>query len=483
MYYHGRKRIYAKTDDITPANVWDDLSNALSVHIQNKADISYLYNYYKGEQPIYQREKIIRPEINNKICINRAHEIVSFKRGYLLTEAIQYVRRDRNNDLSEGVKKLNMFMQQEGKVTKDSTLAEWMYICGTGYRIVLPKRDAVNRRRTDVAPFEFYTLDPRDVFVAHSREVGNKPVYACIRSKSVTDDGMDDNSYTVYTERHIFKIVDGAVSGVSDNPLGMIPVIEYPENYSRLGSFEIVLDILDAISLCESNQMDDIEQTVQALLVLIGVDLSVKDAEGNDKSTIETIRDEGGISIPEGCDAKYLSLPLNQGTTKSFVSDLENAWLTICGMPNRNGGTSTSDTGSAVYLRDGHSEAELRAMNTQTMWEESEKDFLRVVLFIMNQVESINFTENDIVPHFNRQNTVNLQSKTQSFSEMMASNWISLDWALKMSGLPFDVESCYEDGMKWHEEQEQKRIQELQDTMNMKYDHDDSEDSDENEKS
>lgn len=475
MYYHGRKRIYAKTDDITHANVWDDLSNALSIHKQNAADIDYLYNYYKGDQPIYQREKFIRPEINNKICINRAHEIVSFKRGYLLTEAIQYVRRDRENDLSEDVKKLNMFMQQEGKVTKDSVLAEWMYICGTGYRIALPKRDVVSRRDTNRAPFEFYTLDPREVFVAHSREVGNKPVYACIRSKSVADDMMEDNTYTVYTSDKVFKIVDGAVSSVSDNPLGMIPVIEYPENYSRLGSFEIVLDILDAISLCESNQLDDIEQVVQSLLVLIGVDLSVKDADGNDKSTIETIRDEGGISIPEGSDIKYLSMPLNQGTTKQFVSDLEQAWLTICGMPNRNGGTSTSDTGSAVYLRDGHSEAELRAMNTQTMWEESEKEFLRVVLFIMNQVERVNYTENDIIPHFNRQNTVNLQSKTQSFCEMMSSNWISLDWALKMSGLPFDVESCYEDGMKWHEDQEQKRIQELQDTM--KYEHDDSEDN------
>ena len=40
---------------------------------------------------------------------------------------------------------------------------------------------------------------------------------------------------------------------------------------------------------------------------------------------------------------------LNQTNTQTIVDDLEDAYLTICGMPNRNGGSSTSDTGQAVF--------------------------------------------------------------------------------------------------------------------------------------
>ena len=63
------------------------------IHQQNSWDIDYLYNYYLGDQPILNRQKDIRPEINNKIVENHAMEIVDFKKGYVFGEPIQYVRR------------------------------------------------------------------------------------------------------------------------------------------------------------------------------------------------------------------------------------------------------------------------------------------------------------------------------------------------------------------------------------------------------
>lgn len=465
--YKGRKRIYADTDEITAENVWDVVQGALSTHNTNKADMTFLYNYYKGNQPILNREKEIRPEINNKIVVNRANEIVSFKAGYLLGEPIQYIRRDGNKTQSEDVRRLNDYMLSSSKETKDISLVTWMYIVGTGYRIVLPKTWVGKGKPQDEgeAPFEFYTLDPRECFVAYSRDVGNKPVYACVQSKPADSIIDGDYEYTVYTRNNVFTIKNGKVTLTEENPVGEIPIIEYPENDARLGAFEIVLEILDAINVAESNRLDDIEQTVQALLVLIGVDIEQKDADGNTVNTVAAIRANGGISIPLGSDAKYLTMQLNQGQTQTLVNDLENAWLTICGMPNRNGGTSTSDTGTAVFMRDGHAEAEIRAMNTQRMFSEPENRFVKLCLFIMSQVEPVNITSFDIVPHFNRQNAVNLQSKTQSFCELMASGFISPLWALKISKLAFDTESCYEDGMAWHDEQEEKRIKELQDSL------------------
>ncbi len=469
--YYGRKKIYATEDNITAENVWGIVQSALSIHNVNKRDMTYLYDYYKGDQPILYREKEIRPEICNKIVMNRAYEIVSFKRGYLLTENIQFIRKgdSASKEQPEEIRKLNEYMDSEGKATKDSVLAEWMYIAGTGYRAVFPKEwvspDSAVSREDDEPPFELYTIDPRECFVAYSRSIGNAPVFACVQSKPV-DTLLENEEYTVYTKDKIFSIKDGVVS-TEENWLGYIPIVEYPENNSRLGAFEIVLGILDSINLIESNALDDIEQVVQALLVLIGVDIETKDADGNTVSTIDAIRAQGGISIPEGSDAKYLINMLNQGSTKSLAADLESAWLEICGMPNRNGGSSTSDTGAAVQLRDGWSSAEVMAMNTQTMWAESEKQFLRIVLKIIDTVETISLKATDIIPHFNRQNAVNIQSKVQAFTGLVAAGLDKRD-CVKISGIAFDVESVVENWKKHEQEQEQKRVKELQDAISMR---------------
>lgn len=467
--YYGRKKIYAYEDNITSENVWGIVQSALSVHNVNKRDMTFLYNYYKGYQPILHREKDIRPEICNKIVINRAHEIVDFKRGYLLTESIQYIRKDdAGKKQPEDIQRLNTYMDSEGKSTKDSVLAEWMYIVGTGYRAVLPKEwiDAEKGipHEENEAPFEFYTIDPRECFVAYSSSIGNKPVYACVQSKPAEDSGTD-GTYTVYTRDKVFVVENGNLLSVTPNKLGYIPIVEYPENNSRLGAFEIVMGILDSINLIESNALDDIEQTVQAILVLIGVDIETKDADGNTVNTIDAIHAQGGISIPEGSDAKYLTNMLNNGSTKSLATDLEAAWLEICGMPNRNGGSSTSDTGAAVQLRDGWSAAEVMAMNTQTMWTESEKQFLKIVLSIINLVEPMSIKFTDIIPHFNRQNAVNIQSKVQAFTGLVASNQIHPKDCIRLSGIAFDVETVYENGRKWAEQENKRRVAELQESM------------------
>ena len=67
----GRTVIYTDVDVIDRNNVVEVLNKALETHDVNKNDIQYLYDYYKGKQPILERVKDIRPEINNKLVENR----------------------------------------------------------------------------------------------------------------------------------------------------------------------------------------------------------------------------------------------------------------------------------------------------------------------------------------------------------------------------------------------------------------------------
>ena len=107
----GRKVIYTDVDTITATNVMDVLQLAILAHEVNRNAIDYLYKYNNGVQPILYRKKEVREEINNKIVVNRANEITSFKVGYLLGEPLQYVSRDSQEDsVTDKVTQLNEFM-------------------------------------------------------------------------------------------------------------------------------------------------------------------------------------------------------------------------------------------------------------------------------------------------------------------------------------------------------------------------------------
>ena len=149
LAYTGRKKILCDEPVVNDGNIVSVLNDALSVHRKNSAEVDYLYRYYKGEQPILRRTKEIRPEICNRIVENRANEIVSFKTGYLCGEPLQYVSRGSTEDISEGISKLNDMMLLCGKAAKDKELAEWMYICGTGYRMITPNSPYIN---SDIVP-------------------------------------------------------------------------------------------------------------------------------------------------------------------------------------------------------------------------------------------------------------------------------------------------------------------------------------------
>ena len=150
----GRRPIYTAAREITRENVMAELQAALNVHNINRGEIQFLWDYYKGKQPILDRKKEIRPDIDNKVVVNIAYEAVSFAVAYLCGEPMQYVSREGREEISDKVIRLNSYMFDIDKAALDEEIVEWMNICGTAYRLVLPG-DGV----------KLYTLDPRQTFV------------------------------------------------------------------------------------------------------------------------------------------------------------------------------------------------------------------------------------------------------------------------------------------------------------------------------
>ena len=255
----GRTVIYTDVEEVTAENVVEVLKSASDSNQSNVSDIKYLYDYYKGKQPILDRVKTFNDTINNKIVENRANEIVAFKTGYFLSAPIQYIDMGED-EVTDDLKLINGWADLESKESADLDLAEWLSICGTGYRMVLPKQERLD---DSDSPFEIFTLDPQTTFVVYSSKLGHKPMMG-VTFFQLADE--DKSVYYVYTQSEFFIISEDAIQERQSHALGTVPIIEYPANKARLGDFEIVIPLLDAINNMQSNRADGVEQFIQAIL-------------------------------------------------------------------------------------------------------------------------------------------------------------------------------------------------------------------------
>lgn len=452
----GRTVIYTNVREITKDNIVEILNTARRTHDTNAKDIDYLYEYYKGQQPILNRTKEFREEINNKIVVNIANEIVSFKVGYLMGEPVQYVNQG-SDEYSQVVSLLNDYMRYEDKEAKDKSLVTWNTICGTAYRLIQIDESGLE----DEAPFEFYTLDPRNTFVVYHSGFGNKRVMG-VTILTTEEEGETITKYAGYTEQFYFEIVEDEIVAWEPHILGEVPIIEYPANEARLGAFEIVLPLLDSINTIESNRVDGIEQLIQSILVIRG-------ADGTDDD-IKRALAWGGLRLPAEADAFYLSTVLNQTETQTLVDYAYDSVLTICGMPNRNGGSSTSDTGSAVIYRDGWWSAETRARDSEGAFKSSERDFLRLALRITNSdSRSEDYPDlriSHIEVRFTRRNYENIAEKSQVLIAMLNNDKIHPKLAFEHSGMFVDPEIAYNMSEEYYKGEIDSQASELEDFTN-----------------
>lgn len=422
--YFGRRKIYATSDEITAANVVDVVNNALLYHMDNMKEEEYLYWYRRGIQPILDRTKDVRPEICNKVTINNADMIVTFKDGYFLTKPATYISRKDSEEITNKVKELNEYVAMSGKYEADNAVVDWFHTVGLGVLYVEPNDE-------EDAPFKVYSLDPRSSFVVYSITPGNKPVMGVnivIREKTIWVDAITKDTFyrikggelTDSEIRYGFSQIKTAENQLIDseaNVIGEIPIVEYAYNKLRMGAFENVLSIMDEINNIASNRADGIEQFIQSLMVLYNCELD----EGQ---TANDIRKMGFIALKNSGDNKasldIISQQLDQTQTQVTLNDLYEQMLDKAGLPSlmRDSG-STSDTGTAVYLRNGWATADTCARNTEDEFKTANAYFDKIILAILRKkVDGFSLNRSDFELKIIRNDLSNLLVKTQAAMNM-----------------------------------------------------------------
>ena len=454
MALTGRRKIIVPYTQITKDNLADVLKLALPIHFTNIQEMTYLFNYYKGIQPVLARKKDVRPEICNKIVVNLAQEIVSFHTGYLLWKPIQYVAR-KEDVLKESLVLLGDYAVNDCKDSKDKKLANDQSICGVGELFVRPN-EKFDRLNGEEAPYETIVIDPRMAFAIYSSTIGNKKIGGVL-----LDCYLENGSLVwrcqVFTETEFFEIKnnDYIITTVEENKLGMIPVIEYPLNEDRMGDFESVEPLLNAINTTISNQIDGVEQFIQALMVFKNVDI--------DSESFLKLKELGAIKIKDNTDGtktieanvSYLNQELNQTQVNSLVKVLCQFVREIVGMPAQADGTTNDGSNNgAVVLKGGWYSAEARTSNTEMIFKKSEKEALKIILFICN-VMTLGYVDlklSDLEIKFTRRNYEDILAKAQVLVQLLQTNKVAPRLAFATCGLFADPDQAYEESKLYVED-------------------------------
>ena len=380
----GRRQIFSDYTEVNRENIVQILSESFIEHSQNVPEIIYLKRYEKGDQPILNRTKDVRPEINNKIVENNAHVAIQFIIGFQYGQPISYVQRSKkdvdsvtkkNSDGKSdemGVGLLNEMMFEQNKASKDLRMAKDFKICGSGYRLVLP-----NRNKEAISPFEIMVLNPQTTYVVYTNDAYREPLLA-VSYTELKNGGIRFGAYSKTQYFEAIRTVEDKTNSsgkkakeevfgdlrITDNGIGEIPIIEYVNDHERMGAFERAIPVMDALNIANSDRLNDLAQHVQSLLWLHNAELTNKDKEYLKNGGIIMTKNNDGLQA----NIKYLESVLDQSATQSYVDYLYSQYLQLTGIPGREQSTG-GNTGTAIMLSNGWQLAEIYSNTSDLMYD------------------------------------------------------------------------------------------------------------------
>jgi len=289
IYYTPPVRFtLAEGSEPTPENIHAAVQELES----RKARYEQLHNYYIGNQAILNRELSSEAAKNNKLVNNYASYIADISSNYLLGNPVDYLA-------PEGVdidSILDRYSEQNMSDI-DAGIALDAAIYGVAYDLTFT--DEESEANT-------VQIDPRNTLMVYDDSVQHRELFAINCAQVKDKDGKKINKVTVYTDEKIITITLDADGGVleaaqeKEHFFGRVPVTEYANNKSYMGSFEPVLGLIDAYNTIQSDRVNEREEIADAILVLKNFTL--------DETRQQNLRDLRLLtSVPADGDAFYLT--------------------------------------------------------------------------------------------------------------------------------------------------------------------------------
>lgn len=274
--FHENARSHFKLEqmpaDLTSRAFIDDvlLEQIKSHRNEQVPSLEAKFRAYENDGNIHYRESKNDPfAADNRISTPDAERVITFEVGYTLGKDVQF--QNEHEDAAEYIKDF-LKVNAANKVFRE--LATDVGIFGRGYAL-----NYVQNRYNGSIAVRVTTLSPIQTFVVYDYSRERNSLYAVNYyeiDKSQRIEVYTSTALLEYAERD-----DGVVSldKVTPHIFGAVPITEVENDAQRMGSFERVLDLIDAKAIILSDIVNTWQDFADAMLVMSGVTRADLDAE------------------------------------------------------------------------------------------------------------------------------------------------------------------------------------------------------------
>lgn len=438
--------------DLTKDKIETYLPTILEIFVHNAGRIIADYDYCFGRHGILNKTRMYddQTDINNKIVEPHLQAIVNFKCGHLLGIPKTYTQgEDKNNDDIDALNKYNRDINLHS-IDLDAT--KWAYSTGVGYYFCQPREGSFDVKKE--APYEVYCLDSNTCAKVYSSYIGNKELFDIIVT-SIAE--LDKNgTKTKYYIMDIYTADTFYEYKINSNNYGkynlvraenrpvykFLPLVERYFNSDRLGLVRFGRSINDALDRISSNSLDNLEETVNQILVFLNCTIGKSQEEKKDN--LKNFRKNGAIEIASGnpqlpADIKTITNKLLNSDINVLRENLVTVLYDSTGTPRASSiATSGGDTQGARELGNGWENAQIMTRAEIAVFSKSDKELLDRMLFICKMtdgclVDKVDTSDIEIKYNYGMHN--NIQVKSQAFGTFIANgvpsevaiNWCQLD--------------------------------------------------------
>lgn len=334
------------------------LYRIITKHLPNAEYNKSLYKRYKitadgvpifNRKPRYEEQENV---INNKINHDFFGEIVDFKTGYFAGEPVSYgySKTEESEQVTGGeeavnkvIKALTDFQMRNNMFGVDMETTKNASMYGYSGRLFYIDDDEGVERVTDVHGFECIPLG--DVSMT-------EPSFA-IRYYKTTDIN-DSEKWVVlfYDDKYVTKY-EGNLAALEETDRKLhcfdyCPLQGIPNNKETLGDAENVLAEIDNYDKIVSDNSNEIESFVHAIM-LLGVKVSPEELKKINKTGVMVIPQVGTSMVNE--PVKWVTKEINDAFTEHHLQRAENDIYKFSKTPNMNDNIFASSSGKALRFR------------------------------------------------------------------------------------------------------------------------------------
>lgn len=423
--------IPVREDELSLEKIQEYLPAIMEVFERNAIKARASYEKFKGQHDILQKQRPYGDiaDINNIVVEQHLWAMVNFKCGYNYGNPLEFAKKDTTNE--DQMTYFNRYVSSVNFRGLCDNVAEWVYATGTGYLFTRTKK---SQDLEYDAPFETFELDVDRASKVYSSYIGENPLFDLVVTpiKKYINTGWTDYCVlSVYTPTAYYEFEYQASLGVGAleptkaerREYALLPLTEFYAYQSRVGIVESVGSLQDALDQIDSDSLDNINETVNQLMILLNASLGNTPEEKAE--TLQWVRKNGVMELFDKtkdikADVKTLTTQLTHADVNVFKNQVKADMYASWGVPLAMSGIKSGNvTQGGSEVSNGWEHAYSTSLKENNNMQLGFRDWLKKILWICNAMPNSkvkNINEGDLEIKYNIARSNNLMTKAQAFT-------------------------------------------------------------------